>query len=538
VGPAPETLTGLLAGWADDAPDDVVVRERQGRQRALTIGALVAAADGRAAALAALGAAEGRAVVAWLPNRVEYVELLAGAARLGATVVGLNTRYRADELTHVVARCDAAVLVAVDEFAGVRFAEIAATATLPPDLAIVVVTDGDGPDPGWAEAHDRAVDWRAAGGDFAELGPPPAGDDLLIAFTTSGTTGLPKVAAHDHAGTVRHARADAVAFDIGGGDRLLLDLPLCGTFGFSSLVAAIAGRATTLIHERFVPDDTVDAFIADGVTHYFAADDMLLRVLATGRLAGASVVWRSGGFANFVNAGPAVAAQVEEELGVRLTGLYGMSEVFALLARWPAALPVAARSRAGGIPVDDALAVRVIDPDTGVERPAGVDGELCFRGPSVLARYLGDPEATARALGEDGWFRSGDLGRRTGDGGFEFLARLGDTLRLRGFLVDPAEIERRLETHPDVELAQVVGAERPVHGQVAVAFVKLRSGAATSEDDLRRHCAAGIAELKVPTRILFVDEFPTVEGPNGRKIRKHDLRALAAAAVIATASGD
>lgn len=527
----PETLTGLLVDWADAAPHDVAVRERQGLRRALTIGALVAGADGRAGGLAGLGAGRERAVVAWLPNRVEYVELLAGAARLGAPLVGLNTRYRADELTHVLARSDAAALVAVDEFAGVRFAEIAATATLPPNLTVVVVADETGPDPGWVDAHHRVVEWRDVVGESSELGPPPAGDDLLIAFTTSGTTGLPKLAVHDHAGTVRHAHADAVAFDVRAGDRLLLDLPLCGTFGFSSLLAAVAGRATTLIDERFVPEDTVAAFVADGVTHYFAADDMLGRVLETGRLAGAELAWREGGFANFVNAGPTVAARIERDHDVRLTGLYGMSEVFALLARWPPAMPLPARARAGGVPVDDALEVRVIDPDSGTVRDVGVDGELCFRGPQVMTRYLGEPEATARALGADGWFRSGDLGRLTADGGFEFLARLGDSLRLRGFLVDPAEIERRLEQHPAVELAQIVGAERPGRGQVAVAFVKLRTGGDVSEVELRHHCAAGIADLKVPARILFVDEFPSVDGPNGRKILKRDLRAMAAAAI-------
>src|SRR5690606_23358804 len=111
------------------------------------------------------------------------------------------------------------------------------------------------------------------------------------------------------------------------------------------------------------------------------------------------------------------------------------------LTRWPGSWPVELRHRAGGIPVAERLEVRVIDPESGDPVPEGDAGELCFRGPQVLARYLGDPEATARALAPDGWFRSGDLGRLA-DGGFEYFARLGDSLRLRGFLVDPAEIER------------------------------------------------------------------------------------------------
>ena len=95
-----------------------------------------------------------------------------------------------------------------------------------------------------------------------------------------------------------------------------------------------------------------------------------------------------------------------------------------------------------------------------------------------------------------------------------------------GFLVAPAEIEARLELHPAVELAQVVGAEVTGRGQVAVAFVRLV--VPVTEDELRDHCAAGIANFKVPARIVVVDEFPSVDGPNGVKILKRDLRTMAA----------
>ena len=374
----------------------------------------------------------------------------------------------------------------------------------------------------WTGVGPRVVEWD----DLAvhpPLPPRAVPEDLLIGFATSGTTGFPKLAMHDQAGVVRHAHDDAAAFDIRPGDRMLLDLPLCGTFGFSSVLAAIGGRATTLIDERFDPIDSARAIAEDGVTHYNASDDMVLRVLDTGLVRAGEHRWREGGLANFTNAAR-TAVERAESLGVRLTGVYGMSEVFALLARWPREADATARARSGGVPVGD-NEVRVVDPDTGRVCPPGVDGELCFRGPVVLRGYLGDQAATAAVLGADGWFRSGDLGRLTGDGGFEFLARLGDSLRLRGFLVDPAEIEQRLEKHPAVALAQVVAADRPGRGQVAVAFVRLAHP--VPEEELRAHCAAGIASFKVPERVVAVEELPTVDGPNGVKILKRELRAMA-----------
>ena len=108
------TVLDLLTAWAGDRPDDVVVRERHGEGRSCTVGDLVARTDRLAAGLAAAGASADRPIVVWLPNRNEWVEVIAAAARLGAPIVGLNTRYRADELRHVLERSDAGVLVAVD----------------------------------------------------------------------------------------------------------------------------------------------------------------------------------------------------------------------------------------------------------------------------------------------------------------------------------------------------------------------------------------------------------------------------------------
>jgi fatty-acyl-CoA synthase len=516
------TLTDLLGAWASERPGDVVVVERHGACRTLTVGDLVARTDAVAEGLAAAGASADRPIAVWLPNRIEWIEVIAAAARLGALVVAINPRYRADELRDVLERSNAGVLVAVDEFAGIRFAEIVAEAGAGGLASVVIVgTPGET----WGELGCPVVTWDNLESDgWARSVSQPS--DLLVAFTTSGTTGFPKLAVHDQAGVVRHALDDAAAFDVRLGDRMLIDLPLCGVFGFNSLFAAIGGRATSLLNDRFDPDDTARAIAFEGVTHYNASDDMLLRVMDAGLIRAGQHQWREGAFANFANAGRRVAERAEDELGVRLTGVYGMSEVFALLARWPATMALDGRARAGGVPVCAELEVRVIDPHSGAERGVGEDGELSFRGPPVLACYLGDPDATGAALSADGWFRSGDLGRLTADGGFEYLSRLGDSLRLRGFLVDPAEIERRLERHPAVEVAQVVGVDRPGIGQVAVAFVRLTG--LVSEDDLRTHCAAGIAAFKVPARFVVVETFPTTDGPNGVKIRKSELRDRAA----------
>jgi fatty-acyl-CoA synthase len=147
-----------------------------------------------------------------------------------------------------------------------------------------------------------------------------------------------------------------------------------------------------------------------------------------------------------------------------------------------------------------------------------------------MAGYLNNPEATAAAMTSDGWFRTGDLAYSEGES-FVYLSRMKDGLRLRGYLVDPAEIEAFLTTHDSVGAAQVVGVHREGRGDVAVAFVLPRNGCASSEEELISFCGSGISNYKVPSRIVFVDQFPEISGPNGVKIQKNRLRELADALI-------
>ena len=143
-----------------------------------------------------------------------------------------------------------------------------------------------------------------------------------------------------------------------------------------------------------------------------------------------------------------------------------------------------------------------------------------------MREYFENPAATRETVTEDGFVRSGDLGYLTGDGGFVYLARMGDAMRLGGFLVSPAEIESHLAEHPAVGGAQVVGVDTE-RGPRPVAFVTLAAGGGFDEEGLRDHCGRSLARFKVPARIFAVDEFPTTRSANGTKIRRAELRRMA-----------
>ena len=161
--------------------------------------------------------------------------------------------------------------------------------------------------------------------------------------------------------------------------------------------------------------------------------------------------------------------------------------------------------------------------------PTGEAGELQFRGYNVVDGYLGDPARRDAVLTADGWFRSGDLGTVRPDGSFEYLCRAGDALRLRGFLVEPAEIENRLIEHAGVAEAKVVGL-RPAEGETqAVAFAVLQGEKPPTPGELLAWCAATLARHKVPHALHVIDAMPVTTGTNGTKVRAAQLREWAVA---------
>jgi fatty-acyl-CoA synthase len=215
--------------------------------------------------------------------------------------------------------------------------------------------------------------------------------------------------------------------------------------------------------------------------------------------------------------------------GLKLVGLYGASEIQALFARQHERAPVAERMLGGGRPVSPAARVRVRDPHSGRLLDHGGQGELEFLAPgSRMAGYHGNPEATRQALTDDGYYRSGDLGTTLADGRFVYLARMGDALRLGGFLVSPAEIEDVVQQAPGIAACQVVGVAR-AEGLVPVAFVLLQDGASLDEPAVLAHVAARLARYKLPRRVIPLDAFPVTPGANATKIQKGKLRDMAEA---------
>jgi fatty-acyl-CoA synthase len=467
------------------------------------------------------GIGAGARVALWLPNSADYLAAIFACARLGALAVHINTRFRAAEVGSLLRRTRAVALVTQWGFAPVDFPAIFSALPKEDRAALRCVL-----------APQTSLNANALAGlpvlplesDPADAGPDQAiGGVPCLTFTTSGTTSGPKLVLHDQQTIAGHAAdvARCIAFD--ADDAALLGaVPFCGTFGNAAAMAAVAGGAHIVCLAQFDGAAAAALIRHHRITHLIGGDDMF------GRLAAASGgrpfdSVRFSGFAAF-HSSAAFSIAAAEAVGLQPRGLYGSSEVQALFS----IADGENRLCRGGAPVNQQALLAVRDPDTGTALPHGASGELWIDAPSRFVEYLDNPSATARAIDADGVFRTGDLAHLT-DLGFIFEARIGDAMRLGGFLVSPEEIEAVIQAQPGVAAVQVVSACRGAGDPVPVAFVRPRAGAVLQEAALRASCLQQLARFKVPERIVMVEDFPIVESPNGAKVQKMRLREMAEA---------
>ena len=486
-----------------------------------------------AGGLTRLGTRRGDAIGVWMSNSPAWLQVFLACARLGVLAVCINPRFRGRDVGELLRRSSARALI-TDPLHGKVPSEEIFRAIAPGDLTSLraVVVAGEGDPAAWRPFDVVPLDEMDEEPRQADDGRP---EDPCILFTTSGTTAAPKLVVHRQSGVVAHARDVATAFGLARPGSVVLQLvPFCGVFGFAQAIAAIAAACPLIVPPAFDAAEAARLARAHRVTHMVGTNDMLDRMLAA--VAGHRPFpdLRFFGHANFNPALQDLPARAEAR-GVKLRGLFGMSETLALFALQPAAAGLERRQLSGGLPVSPSGQARARDLESGALAASGARGEIELRGPSLMSGYLGDDKATRAAFTPDGFLRTGDLGYATEDGGFIHLGRMGEVLRLGGFLVNPLEIEETILEIDALRACQVVearldGRPRPV------AFVVPAAGKETDEGAVIAHCRRRLASFKVPARVIIVDSLPTLEGPNGVKVRREELRRMAQAALDSSES--
>ncbi|HJQ60918.1 MAG TPA: AMP-binding protein [Vineibacter sp.] len=528
---APTTVPAMLAAAN---PDAVAVMAPEGE---FTYAALDEASGRVAAGLRRLGVGPGDRVAIWLPNIPAWLATFFACARLGAIAMAVNTRFRSSELADILGRSGAKILVFWPAFKQIDFAGILADCDRDALRHITTFVAYGQPAAGGAVGRtlfDRPVEsYDSLAGSTPLPDVAGTGDSGCAIFTTSGTSNRPKFVLHDQRTLVAHSRAVARAKQVGPHSATLLVPPLCGVFGLSTTLTALAGGGRVLMSPVWNAEDDAEKIVRHGVTHMPASDTALTALLKQPQAPLFGRTLRHVGYACF-SPGEADIIDRADAVGLHLSGLYGSSELQALLASADPDEPIDERRLGGGWLANPTSTVRARDPESGRVLPHGETGELEFHAPdSVMRGYFGNPEATAAAFTDDGWFRSGDLGYTRAANRFVYLARMGDVLRLGGYLVNPAEIEEVVQECDGVAECQVIGVT--VGGELKpVAFVVARADTTIDEATVKGHATRRLARHKVPLRVLVIDAFPVTMSANGTKIQKAKLRELALAAIGTT----
>lgn len=479
--------------------------------------------DRATAWLAAHGVGKGDVIAVWLVNRPEWLALLFAAARIGAIVAAVNTRYRSADVAHLLRLAGARLLFMEAHFRSIDFAGILAGIDKAevPDLEKLVVVGPGNVAAAWPCQRFDAFEQAYA----AAPGPIEDFDLPVLLYTTSGTTKGPKLVAHSQATLTAHARSVGRALALSPEHSLLAMLPFCGTFGMTGALAFLGAGVTIQVLDAFDAAPALKILQENKITHSFGSDEMFRRVLALTEEPRPFPHARVFGFAAFQPGWRGFAAEAEAR-GLPFCGLYGSSEVQALFSIGRQDVPFADRIECGGWPMSPQATVRVRNTETGELAGPGVSGEIEISAPSRFLGYFRNEQATRDAILADGFFRTGDIGRLRGDGSFIYETRAGDAMRLGGFLVSPGEIEDELKACAGVADAQVVGVDLDGQSRCA-AFIIPEPDTAPSEPALMARLRERLAGYKIPARIFPVDAFPVTDSANGVKIQRARLRTMA-----------
>ena len=472
----------------------------------------------------AAGVGAGDRVAIWAPNMAEWIVAVLGLSSAGAVLVPVNTRFKGHEAVEILARSRARALVTVSDFLGTDYVELLRNVDVDlPELSTIVVARGDAPDGTESWAQFLAGAGRHHRTEFDRRRRCVGPDDVCDVLFTSGTTGTPKGVVQTHARTVRVATDWVRMTGLGRDDRYLMVNPYFHMFGLKAgILAALAAGATMLPLAVFDVAEVLTRVETEAVTVLPGPPTLYQSLLDHPDAGQADLSSLRAAVTGSADIPVALIRRLQEEspFSLIVTG-YGLTEAGTATGTAPdddaeTVATTVGRSRPG-------FELRLVGEDGRAVRDGGT-GEILLRGGSVMSHYLDDPEATAAALSEDGWLRTGDLGSLDAAGNLRIVGRTKDMYIVGGFNAYPAEIENVLVGHPSVRQASVVGIPDDRLGEVGMAYLVLEPGSSLPFEELVAWCRERMANYKVPRQVAVLEELPL--GPTG-KVDKTALRTRA-----------
>lgn len=483
----PLTVPDLLQRAARIWPERTALTDA-GTNISLTWLQLARRVESLAVKLVRAGIGPGTAVVVAAPPDMDLVILAHAIFRTGAVFAPVNLKFTSSEIKHYVdlIRHEFSVVCVASQEHKEKFKQTETRTCIAFNHAAV---DGQ-----WLPVESFTGTQL--------LGPLPGPDDPAYIIATSGSTSFPKATLARHRAPVDLTRGLAWGMQVSHLDRYLNSLPLfhLGGLCFSTAGAALVGLELVTLADS-TPAKILDAIKRYGITSTTNLDGIWLMV---SQVPGFSVADLST-LKRCTLAGNSRFFETLKQWGIeRVCVFYGMSEAHLATVMPPFVVDDYLRSNSQGRVVRS-VDLRIFDPESEAELPEGTAGEIRFRSPSLMLRYVGSPDLTRQTMTDEGFIRSGDLGYLR-DGYLFYLGRRKFMIKTGGENVSELEVEEFLYRNvPEIAEVAVVGAPHEVYGEIVCAFVEWRPGGSLAIEQLRERCRGRIANFKMPRRLETVD---------------------------------
>jgi len=466
-------------------------------------------------ALSGLGIKPGQHIALMLPNVPQFTIAYFGGHYLGCPIVPINVLLTADEIAYHLEDSDAAALVVWEGFAAqaeVAFKRVSGCKQL-------IVARADRGDVSAPEgAHNMTALLSTATPVVSARATNP--EDTAVILYTSGTTGRPKGAELTHFNMFFNAYYVRTQLVPSGPESVALaTLPLFHSFGQTCIQnAELGGGGTIVLLPRFDADAALGLMQKHKVTKFAGVPTMYFALLHHAK----SGDYDTSSLKHCMSGGSAMPVEVmnafDAKYGVNILEGYGLSETSPVASFNVLDKPKKAGSI--GLPIWGVEFKLTDDAGKTIEGD-DVPGEIWIKGHNIMKGYYKKPQANEESLA-DGWFKTGDVAKRDGEGYYYIVDRKKDMIIRGGFNVYPREIEEVLYAHPAVAEAAVIGIPHPSHGEEVKAVIAKKAGHdAVTADEIAAYCKERLAAYKYPRVIEFMDSLP--KGPTG-KILKRELK--------------
>ena len=474
-----------------------------------------------AKAFIAAGIEQGDRFAIWAPNIFQWIVAAIGAQSVGAVLVPLNTRYKGSEAAYIIRSSGARMLLTVGDFLGVSYPEMLADQVLPELERTVLLDDAGVAGQTWSSflAAGESVPTEEVTRRAALLTP----EDTLDILFTSGTTGNPKGVVTAHGQNIRTFENWSGTVGLRSEDNYLIINPFFHSFGYKAgWLAAIIRGAHILPVLSFDLDAVMAQIARDKISMIPGPPTIYQSLLAHPQRGEYDLSSLRLAVTGAAPVPVEMVRQLREELGFEVVvTAYGLTETCGVVSICRPDDSAERISHTSGRAMDG-VEVKLADRD-GNSVADGAVGEILVRGFNVMQGYFKDAQATAEALTDDGWLRTGDVGEMDENGYVRITGRIKEMFIVGGFNCYPAEIENTLCDMPGVARAAVIGVPDDRMGEVARAFLVRDAAVLLDEATVIAWARDNMANYKVPRTVVFLDELPMNAGG------KVDKAALASA---------